>query len=253
MPRLPAGNGKSSVTTSRNSIRPVREIAACDPALARRAETSGLRDIIAGGTGCVRRGLKFRRAFRLGPLRGHSLAGSLACLPPAAHGVRCGTRVRRQLQFARFDGESVQTRPAAAVRTRRGSHAAELASRAASPMAARLRRMAHELGDLFHPFRHGAGIEHGGGFPCHPGGVLRTAGRSAALRLGDRMGHSRFQGGPKVGTEHGAAAQRERRIIAAWRRIGTQPRRRTCSDVSKCRCVEMPMDRDAAASREGRT
>lgn len=239
MPRLPAGNGKSSVTTSRNSIRPVRENCRMRSGTPKADRDAGARH------NCRRRGLrgpgpaeKFRHAFQLGLLRGQSLAGSLACLPPAAQGVRCGTRVRGELQFARFDGDSVPTCPAA-VRARRGSHAAELASRAASPMAARLRRMAHELGDLFHSFRHGAGIEHGGGFPCHTGGVLRTAGRSAALRHGDRMGHSRFQGGPKFGTEHGAAAQRERRIIAAWRWIGTQPRRRTGSDVSGCLCVEM--------------
>ena len=153
--------------------------------------------------------------------------------PLAAGCPRSKMRIRRELQFARFDGDSVPTCPAA-VCTRRGSRAAELASRAVSPMAARIRRMGHELGDLFHSFRHGAGIDDGGGFPCHTGGVLRAAGRATALRHCDRMGHSRFRCGQKFGTEHGAAAQRERRTVATWRRIGTQPRCRTSSDVSGC-------------------
>jgi hypothetical protein len=58
MPRLPAGNGKSSVTTSRNSIRPVREICRM-PSGARKADRDErVRNIIPDGTGCVRRGVR---------------------------------------------------------------------------------------------------------------------------------------------------------------------------------------------------
>ena len=57
MPRPPAGNGKSSVTTSRNSIRPVREICRMHSGAHKADRDERVRNIIADGTGCVRRGL----------------------------------------------------------------------------------------------------------------------------------------------------------------------------------------------------
>src|ERR1700694_5872379 len=100
-----------------------------------------VRDIIAGGTGCVRRGLPRSSGWGRCEAFACRISRLLAAGCPRS---KMRNRVRKELQFARFDGESVQTCPAAAVRARRGSRAAELASWAVSPMAARIRRMAHE-------------------------------------------------------------------------------------------------------------